>query len=139
MSLPKSVLGLTLLLVSMTTSSNELGLTESQLQSLLNLAPASANNAALVKPVKTDLANSIQTKKKANNKPAKKKTKVSAKTNISPRAVTKIITSKPRFTCKRKYCKHMSSCAEARYQFKQCGHKGLDRDRDGIPCENVCL
>ncbi len=38
----------------------------------------------------------------------------------------------------KRYCKQMTSCKEARYYFKQCGLKKLDRDKDGIPCENVC-
>lgn len=32
----------------------------------------------------------------------------------------------------------MSSCAEAQYKYAECGHKNLDRDKDGIPCEVVC-
>ena len=43
------------------------------------------------------------------------------------------------FNCSSKYCKNMVSCAEARYKFEYCGHSNLDRDNDGIPCENVCL
>ncbi|MCK3655776.1 hypothetical protein A4G19_08405 [Pasteurellaceae bacterium Macca] len=38
----------------------------------------------------------------------------------------------------RPYCKDMSSCAEAKYQMNVCGYHKLDRDNDGIPCENVC-
>ena len=37
-----------------------------------------------------------------------------------------------------KYCKNMRSCAEAKYYLNQCGLDRLDRDNDGIPCENVC-
>lgn len=36
------------------------------------------------------------------------------------------------------YCKEMSSCAEARHYMNDCGMDKLDRDGDGIPCENVC-
>ncbi|QQB09754.1 excalibur calcium-binding domain-containing protein [Aggregatibacter segnis] len=32
----------------------------------------------------------------------------------------------------------MRSCAEAKYHFNVCGEGRLDRDNDGIPCENVC-
>lgn len=46
--------------------------------------------------------------------------------------------SSNKFDCKKKYCKKMRSCAEACYKFKVCGHKRLDRDRDKIPCENIC-
>ncbi|WP_295514958.1 thermonuclease family protein [uncultured Pseudomonas sp.] len=44
------------------------------------------------------------------------------------------------FSCDggKKYCKDMSSCAEARFYLEQCGMSRLDRDKDGIPCENVC-
>lgn len=42
------------------------------------------------------------------------------------------------YDCNKKYCKNMSSCSEAYYRFKTCGQKKLDRDDDGIPCENVC-
>ena len=37
-----------------------------------------------------------------------------------------------------KYCKQISSCEEAMYYLKQCGVHRLDRDGDGVPCENVC-
>lgn len=39
---------------------------------------------------------------------------------------------------KSKYCKHISSCEEAKFLLKQCGMKRLDRDKDGVPCENIC-
>ncbi|KWT66855.1 hypothetical protein APY04_2262 [Hyphomicrobium sulfonivorans] len=42
------------------------------------------------------------------------------------------------FDCQKKYCREMSSCAEARYQYSVCGYTNLDRDKDGIPCEVVC-
>ncbi|MCK5725461.1 MAG: thermonuclease family protein [Thiotrichaceae bacterium] len=43
------------------------------------------------------------------------------------------------FSCGSKYfCKHMMSCAEARFYLTQCGLVRLDRDRDGIPCESIC-
>ncbi|WP_109077307.1 excalibur calcium-binding domain-containing protein [Aggregatibacter kilianii] len=37
-----------------------------------------------------------------------------------------------------KYCKEMRSCSEAKYHLNVCGEGRLDRDKDGIPCENVC-
>lgn len=37
-----------------------------------------------------------------------------------------------------KYCKNMRSCAEAKFYLNQCGIGRLDRDNDGVPCENVC-
>lgn len=36
------------------------------------------------------------------------------------------------------YCKNMQSCEQAQFYLKQCGVTRLDRDNDGIPCENVC-
>ena len=38
----------------------------------------------------------------------------------------------------KRYCSQMDSCAEARFYLNTCGLKKLDRDGDGIPCENVC-
>ena len=42
------------------------------------------------------------------------------------------------FDCAKKYCKYMDSCDEACYKLMVCDHTRLDRDKDGIPCENVC-
>lgn len=39
----------------------------------------------------------------------------------------------------KRYCKQMSNCAEAKFYLNQCGLDRLDRDRDGIPCESICL
>ncbi|OOS45425.1 hypothetical protein BTG61_12805 [Acinetobacter baumannii] len=36
-----------------------------------------------------------------------------------------------------RYCKEMVNCAQAKAALK-CGNSRLDRDGDGIPCENVC-
>ena len=38
----------------------------------------------------------------------------------------------------KRFCNQMSSCAEARHYLTQCGITRLDRDGDGIPCENLC-
>ena len=38
----------------------------------------------------------------------------------------------------KKYCKDMKSCKEAIFHLEVCGNKKLDKDRDGIPCENIC-
>lgn len=44
-----------------------------------------------------------------------------------------------KYTCgKKKYCKQMTTCAEARFYLTQCGLTSLDRDKDGIPCESIC-
>ncbi len=37
-----------------------------------------------------------------------------------------------------KTCSQMSSCAEATYYFRVCGHAQRDADHDGIPCEAIC-
>ena len=42
------------------------------------------------------------------------------------------------FSCGKRTCKEMSSCAEARFHLTQCGMRRLDRDNDGIPCESIC-
>lgn len=34
-------------------------------------------------------------------------------------------------------CKSLSSCAQA-CKYLAEGHRALDRDHDGIPCENLC-
>jgi endonuclease YncB( thermonuclease family) len=47
---------------------------------------------------------------------------------------------KRKFSCDgKRTCGQMSSCAEARFYLEQCGVHRLDRDRDGIPCESICL
>lgn len=35
------------------------------------------------------------------------------------------------------YCTQMVSCSEAKLAY-QCGNHNLDRDNDGIPCDNLC-
>jgi hypothetical protein len=43
------------------------------------------------------------------------------------------------FTCgAKRYCREMTSCAEARFYLSQCGLSRLDGDRDGVPCESIC-
>ncbi|GAB1663128.1 excalibur calcium-binding domain-containing protein [Mannheimia haemolytica] len=36
------------------------------------------------------------------------------------------------------YCKEMQSCEQAKFYLEKCDADRLDRDNDGIPCENVC-
>lgn len=45
-----------------------------------------------------------------------------------------------RETCgsKRPLCSQLSSCEEAMRLLVNCGHRHLDRDRDGVPCEALC-
>lgn len=38
----------------------------------------------------------------------------------------------------KRYCSQMVSCEEAEHYFTQCGNKRLDRDGNGVPCENLC-
>lgn len=47
-----------------------------------------------------------------------------------------LIVSMP-LEAKRVTCKSLSSCAEACKYLSQ-GHRALDRDKDGIPCEKLC-
>lgn len=34
-------------------------------------------------------------------------------------------------------CKQMTSCEQAKRAYR-CGNTRLDRDKDGVPCENLC-
>lgn len=43
-----------------------------------------------------------------------------------------------KFDCSKRYYKEMKSCEEAYHYLRNCGRSGFDRDRDGIPCENIC-
>ena len=38
----------------------------------------------------------------------------------------------------KRHCREMSSCAEARFYLERCGLTRLDRDADGIACEDLC-
>jgi hypothetical protein len=41
--------------------------------------------------------------------------------------------------CERQpHCYDLTSCADAMHYFKDCGLDRLDRDKDGVPCENIC-
>lgn len=42
------------------------------------------------------------------------------------------------FCEEKRECREMRDCAEARFHFEQCGQTQLDRDGDGIPCEELC-
>lgn len=43
------------------------------------------------------------------------------------------------FSCSgKRYCREMSSCAEARFYLRQCGVTSLDENSDGEPCEMLC-
>ena len=48
-------------------------------------------------------------------------------------------TKKAEFSCEpKKTCGQMSSCAEAKFQLKNCGNSKIDRDGDGKPCASIC-
>ncbi|MGL5225949.1 MAG: excalibur calcium-binding domain-containing protein [Aeromonas sp.] len=76
---------------------------------------------------------------KSSAKPnaTKHKTKRSAKRTASTAGAG---TGTGAFSCSElpRHCKGMSSCEQATFALKKCGRKKLDRDNDGIPCENVC-
>ncbi len=38
----------------------------------------------------------------------------------------------------KKRCAQMSSCDEAHFYLTRCGVKTLDRNKDGVPCEDLC-
>ncbi len=38
----------------------------------------------------------------------------------------------------KRYCSQMVSCEEAKYYFTQCRVRTLDKNGDGVPCENLC-
>ncbi len=48
-------------------------------------------------------------------------------------------TTPPDSACgRKKRCSQMASCEEAKYYFKVCGIKTLDRNHDGVPCDKLC-
>lgn len=38
----------------------------------------------------------------------------------------------------KRYCREMTSCAEARFYLQNCARSSLDGDNDGVPCESIC-
>ena len=59
--------------------------------------------------------------------------------NVSPTSNDTEGDETEQFVCgTKRYCKEMSSCEEARFYLEKCGLSGLDRDKDGIPCEALC-
>lgn len=43
------------------------------------------------------------------------------------------------FSCSgKRYCRQMSSCAEAHFYLTECGVSSLDGNSDGEPCEMLC-
>ena len=39
---------------------------------------------------------------------------------------------------RRQYCTRVSTCEEAVHLWCVCGYTGADRDKDGVPCEDLC-
>lgn len=72
----------------------------------------------------------------------KLKTATVTKTTRTSQIATATKTSKPTpvsFQCgTKRTCSQMKSCKEAKYFLNQCGVQRLDRDGDGVPCENLC-
>lgn len=58
----------------------------------------------------------------------------------APPSQTVVSPAQPSTTpvCTKSYCKNMRTCAEAYHHFSACGMQELDRDNDGIPCEDAC-
>ena len=47
-----------------------------------------------------------------------------------------VSTNAAAFSCgNKRYCREMTSCAEARFHLQTCGLTTMDGDQDGIPCE----
>lgn len=62
--------------------------------------------------------------------------RINPKANSGPQ---KLIprTQTSQFVCDgRMYCRHMTSCAEARFFIENCPNTKMDGDRDGVPCES---
>ena len=38
----------------------------------------------------------------------------------------------------KRYCSQMSSCDEANFYLSHCNARSLDKNRNGVPCENLC-
>lgn len=64
--------------------------------------------------------------------------------NPSPRSVRSNVDSSARdqtgtFTCgAKRFCRQMTSCAEAHFYLERCGIQSLDGNGDGQPCEVLC-
>ena len=60
-------------------------------------------------------------------------------TTAAPTPVpTPVPTSSPYSCATKKSCTEMTSCQEAYYHLNTCGNGSLDRDKDGVPCEDIC-
>lgn len=58
---------------------------------------------------------------------------------VAPRQSVVTEPADGRFSCSgKRYCRQMSSCAEAHFYLRQCGVASLDGNSDGEPCEMLC-
>lgn len=39
----------------------------------------------------------------------------------------------------KQFCTEMNNCDEAMYYYEACNVSSLDGDKDGVPCEELCL
>jgi deoxyribonuclease-1 len=64
---------------------------------------------------------------------------VSAPKESKAKATPVAKANKDGFSCEpKKTCGQMSSCAEAKFQLKNCGNTSIDGDGDGKPCASIC-
>ena len=76
---------------------------------------------------------------RAGKRPAKKASQKSKPKKVKSQVKAVAQSQNTNFSCSgKRFCTHMSSCAEACYYLNQCGLSRLDRDKDGIPCESFC-
>ena len=66
-------------------------------------------------------------------------TSAAAPAPASPAASAPPAATSGGFTCAgKRYCREMTSCAEAKFYLTQCGVGSLDGNHDGVPCEKLC-
>jgi endonuclease YncB( thermonuclease family) len=69
-----------------------------------------------------------------------RKTHPAVKAGVSQPQVTAAPSAVYDTTCgHKKYCSQMSSCEEAHFYLTRCGVKSLDRNKNGVPCEELCM
>lgn len=54
-----------------------------------------------------------------------------------PRSIAPL-SSSPACNTKKRFCRDMNSCEEARFYLLSCRVQSLDADKDGVPCESIC-
>lgn len=71
--------------------------------------------------------------------PAQVEEAVSVAKESKPKPISSAKPNKEGFSCEpKKTCGQMSSCAEAKFQLKNCGNSKIDGDGDGKPCASIC-